>query len=386
MRCLRLDGAAAAVNICVAGARVHGSNAARRLAGLLLTRSGKAGSRLGRMARALVLPCVCPLRSRASQPSSLPQWRPFCAQTPLGKGRGWARCAHRTSAAGVPRLLPRICDAPRHLEHVSVRSLGDLAVSGALLRSHAACTRPRPQRPARAFSFTRRTILGRSTPLQEMRLMVPGWWAGAQRTGIAAGARVCTCVYRVLYCGRRTMYTCVFSFKCGVLQCVPLNLDDINVFWNRLRCARGRADARTNEFTVSDDVTRMALWRSRIALETRYPRLRRSNKVVSARYMQYTAGTTRHGPFSSIRVRRASTQSRTSVPRSREHTAPPRSTPPLWRPRSTVGCSATIVPALGSTAVQQSACREPTERVSRAPGRLSVSAGIARMGRDTQNR
>ena len=75
-----------------------------------------------------------------------------------------------------------------------------------------------------------------------------------------------------------------------------------------------------------------------------------------------------------------------SVPRSREHTAPPRSTPPLWRPRSTVGCSATITPALGSTAVQQSACREPTERVSRAPGRLSVSAGIARMGRDTQNR
>ena len=55
-------------------------------------------------------------------------------------------------------------------------------------------------------------------------------------------------------------------------------------------------------------------------------------------------------------------------------------------PRSTVGCSATIVPALDSTVVQQSACREPTERVSRAPGRLSVSAGIARMGRDTQNR
>ena len=186
----------------------------------------------------------------------------------------------------------------------------------------------------------------------------------------------------------RTMYTCVFSFKCGVLQCVPLNPVDMNVFWNRLRCARGRADARTNEFTVSDDVTRMALWRSRIALETRYPRLRRSNKVVSARYTQYTstAGTTRHGPSSSIRVRCASTQSRTSVPRSREHTAPPRSTPPLWRPRSTVGCSATIMPALGTTAVQQSACREPTERVSRAPGRLSVSAGIARMGRDRQNR
>ena len=216
--------------------------------------------------------------------------------------------------------------------------------------------------------------------------MLPALWAGAQRTGIAAGARVCTCVYRVLCCRHRTMYTCVFSFKCGVLPCVPLNLVDINVFWNRLRCARGRADARTNEFTVSDDVTRMALWRSRIALETRYPRLRRSNKVVSARYTQYTAGTTRHGPSSSIRVRRASTQSRTPVPRSREHTAPPRSTPPLWRPRSTVGCSATIMPALGSTAVQQSACREPTERVSRAPGRLSVSAGIARMGRETQNR
>ena len=55
-------------------------------------------------------------------------------------------------------------------------------------------------------------------------------------------------------------------------------------------------------------------------------------------------------------------------------------------PRSTVACSASIVAVLGSTVVQQSACREPTERVSRAPGRLSVSAGIARMGRDTQNR
>ena len=131
------------------------------------------------------------------------------------------------------------------------------------------------------------------------RTVVPALWAGAQRTGIAAGARVWTCVYRVLSCGHRTMNRCVFSFKCGVLQCVPLNLDDINVFWNRLRCARGRADARTNEFTVSDDVTRMALWRSRIALETRYPRLCRLNKVVSARYTstQYTAGTTRHGPL-----------------------------------------------------------------------------------------
>ena len=105
------------------------------------------------------------------------------------------------------------------------------------------------------------------------RTVVPALWAGAQRTGIAAGARVWTCVYRVLSCGHRTMNRCVFSFKCGVLQCVPLNLVDINVFWNRLRCARGRAGARTNEFTVSDDVTRMAPWRSRIALETRYPRL-----------------------------------------------------------------------------------------------------------------
>ena len=143
------------------------------------------------------------------------------------------------------------------------------------------------------------------------------------------GARVDVCVQGPVLWAQDQWYTCVFSFKCGVLQCVPLNLDDINVFWNRLRCARGRADARTNEFTVSDDVTRMALWRSRIALETRYPRLRRSNKVVSARYTQYTAGTTRHGPSSSIRVRRATTRSRTSVPRSVEHTAPPRSTPPL---------------------------------------------------------
>ena len=211
MRCLRLDGAAAAVNICVAGARVHGSNAARRLAGLLLTRSDKAGSSLGRMARALVLPCVCPLRSRASQPSSLPQWRPFCAQTPLGKGRGWARCAHRTSAAGVPRLLPRICDAPRHLEHVSVRSLGDLAVSGALLRSHAACTRPRPQRPARAFSFTRRTILGRSTPYPRDALdgarVVGGRAADGDR---GRGARVYVCVQGPVLWAQDHVYMCFF--------------------------------------------------------------------------------------------------------------------------------------------------------------------------------
>ena len=212
--------------------------------------------------------CTCAWLKRCSSPG-WPVAHAF--------GQSWLEFEQNGSSPRPPVCMPPQVQSLAALELTSVaailRANGDLAVSGALLRSHAACTRPRPQRPARAFSFTRRTILGRSTPLQEMRLMVPGWWAGAQRTGITAGARVCTCVYRVLYCGRRTMYTCVFSFKCGVLQCVPLNLVDINVFWNRLRCARGRADARTNEFTVSDDVTRMALWRSRIALETRYPRL-----------------------------------------------------------------------------------------------------------------
>ena len=47
--------------------------------------------------------------------------------------------------------------------------------------------------------------------------------------------------------------------------------------------------------------------------ETRQPCPRRSNNVVPAHYTQCTAGTTRHWPSSSIRVRRASTQSRTSV-------------------------------------------------------------------------
>ena len=189
---------------------MHGSNAARRLAGLLLTRSGKAGSSLGRMARALVLPCVCPLRSRDSQPSSLTQWRPFCAQTPLGKGRGWARCAHRTSAAGVPRLLPRICDAPRHLEHVSVRSLGDLAVSGALLRSHAACTRPRPQRPARvllhpadhpgSFDTSPRDALDGAR-------VVGGRAADGDR---GRGARVYVCVQGPVLWAQDHVYMCFF--------------------------------------------------------------------------------------------------------------------------------------------------------------------------------
>ena len=77
--------------------------------------------------------------------------------------------------------------------------------------------------------------------------MVPGWWAGAQRTGIAAGARVWTCVYRVLSCGHRTMNRCVFSFKCGVLQCAPLNLVDIMCFGTAYDVLAGaRARERTN--------------------------------------------------------------------------------------------------------------------------------------------
>ena len=45
--------------------------------------------------------------------------------------------------------------------------------------------------------------------------------------------------------------------------------------------------------------------------------------------------------------------------------------------RGTVGCSGVVGAPLGSMMPQQSACRQPTDRVSRAPDRLNVSAGIA---------
>ena len=71
--------------------------------------------------------------------------------------------------------------------------------------------------------------------------------AGGER-GRGARARTCT-----QYCAVSTslaLYLCV-SLKCGVVQCVPLNLDDMKVFWHRLVCARGRVDERTNEFAAS---------------------------------------------------------------------------------------------------------------------------------------
>ena len=174
-----------------------------------------------------------------------------------------------------------------------------------------------------------------------------------------------------------------------MVQCVPLNLVDVKVFWHRLGCAPGEwTSGRTS-------LPPLALFFTR-----KSKHLRRKPKLANRAHVDQTMlyrliihnvqpGQRATGPLArsecNAPVLRAGPQYG-SVPRSREHTAPPRSTPPLWRPRSTVGCSATIMPALGSTAVQQSACREPTERVSRAPGRLSVSAGIARMGRETQNR
>ena len=178
-----------------------------------------------------------------------------CSSTPSSP-KGARSPPHRPRAASAPspRVSPLVGPASAH--------------------TLLTCRFRRSAEALRSFSFDPADIPARVWCVRfEPDTHAASLWASGQRTGIAAGARVWTCVYRVLSCGHRTMNRCVFSFKCGVLQCVPLNLVDINVFWNRLRCARGRAGARTNEFTVSDDVTRMAPWRSRIALETRYPRL-----------------------------------------------------------------------------------------------------------------
>ena len=65
----------------------------------------------------------------------------ICAQTLPARCAAAARCARPPSAPGVPRLFPRVCDAPRHLEHVSARPLGDLAVA-ATVGGHRADLRP----------------------------------------------------------------------------------------------------------------------------------------------------------------------------------------------------------------------------------------------------
>ena len=139
--------------------------------------------------------------------------------------------------------------------------------------------------------------------------------AGGER-GRGARARTCT-----QYCAGSTslaLYLCV-SLKCGVVQCVPLNLVDVKVFWHRLGCARGRVDERTNEFAASGSLFYPEKQALATKAETRQPCPRRSNNVVPAHYTQCTAGTTRHGPSSSITVRRATVRP-ASVPRRHQST------------------------------------------------------------------
>ena len=109
----------------------------------------------------------------------------------LAAGAHFAR-GHEPDA---PRLISRVCDAPRHLKHASARPLADLAVSGASLRSHAACARPRPQRLARALRRVRRPTWARSAPsprdARERARPVGARAAGGER-GRGARARTCT--------------------------------------------------------------------------------------------------------------------------------------------------------------------------------------------------
>ena len=124
----------------------------------------------------------------------------------LAAGAHFAR-GHEPDA---PRLISRVCDAPRHLKHASARPLADLAVSGASLRSHAACARPRPQRLARALRRVRRPTWARSAPsprdARERARPVGARAAGGER-GRGARARTCT-----QYCAVSTslaLYLCV---------------------------------------------------------------------------------------------------------------------------------------------------------------------------------
>ena len=65
----------------------------------------------------------------------------ICAQTSPATCAAAARCVRPPSAPGVPRLFPRVRDAPRHLKHVSARPLGDLVVA-ATVGGHRADLRP----------------------------------------------------------------------------------------------------------------------------------------------------------------------------------------------------------------------------------------------------
>ena len=87
-------------------------------------------------------PPVCvPPQVQSNFYKELAKMAAICAQTSPAARAAAARCARPPSAPGVPRLFPRVRDAPRHLEHVSARPLGDLAVA-ATVGGHRADLRP----------------------------------------------------------------------------------------------------------------------------------------------------------------------------------------------------------------------------------------------------